>query len=168
MSGDGRFVLFESNARNVSPSPLGDPNLNQGNIYVRDRLTGTTELVNASVDGSAYGDAGESSMTPDGRHVVFVGASYDGRFGFAPLVDGVVFPQNILLGHQLYVRDLQTNSTTLVSVRPDGVGSAGNDDDVNFRPASAPTVARSSSWEAFRTISWRAMRTVSPTSSSAT
>jgi Tol biopolymer transport system component len=135
LSGDGRFVLFESNARNVSPSPLGDPNLNQGNIYVRDRLTGTTELVNASVDGSAYGDAGEPSMTPDGRHVVFVGAAYDGRFGFAPLVDGVVFPQNVLLGHQLYVRDLHTNTTTLVSVRPDGVGSVGNDNDVNFHPS---------------------------------
>ena len=92
-------------------------------------------FVNASVDGSAYGDAGEPSMTPDGRHVVFVGASYDGRFGISPLVDGVTFPQNVLHGHQLCVRDLQTNTTTLVSVRPNGVGSVGNDDDVNFHPS---------------------------------
>lgn len=133
LSGDGRYVVFTSNARNISESPIAfDGDLNQGNIYVRDRLTGVTTMVNVSVDGQGYGDAADPSITPDGRFVVFTGASYDGQFDLSPLVANVTFPPNITVAHQLYVRDLQTGITTLVSVRPDGIGSAGNDDDVGF------------------------------------
>lgn len=133
MSEDGRYVVFTSNSRNISDSPIAfSGELNQGNIYVRDRLTGTTKMVNVSVDGQGYGDAADPSITPDGRFVVFTGASYDGRFEISPLVAGITFPSNITLAHQLYVRDLLTGTTTLVSVRPDGIGSEGNDDDVSF------------------------------------
>lgn len=133
MSGDGRFVLFSSNARDISASPIAfSGHLNQGNIYVRDRKTGTTTLVNASIDGQAYGDAADPSITPDGRFVVFVGAAYDGRFELSPLVAGITFPPNLTVAHQLYVRDLLTDTTSLVSVRTDGIGSAGNDDDTGF------------------------------------
>lgn len=133
MSADGRYIVFTSNARNISPSPIAfDGQLNQGNIYVRDRQTGTTTMVNVSVNGYGYGDAADPSMTPDGRFVVFVGAAYDGRFELSPLVDGITFPPILTVAHQLYVRDLLTGTTSLVSVRPDGIGSQGNDDNVGF------------------------------------
>lgn len=133
VSEDGRYVVFTSNARNISSSPIAfDGELNQGNIYVRDRLTGVTKMVNVSIDGKGYGDSADPGITPDGRFVVFVGASYDGRFELSPLVEGITFPENITVGHQLYVRDVVSNTTTLISARPDGVGSAGNDDDVGF------------------------------------
>ena len=39
ISGDGRYVVFESNASNLACS---DPNVSTNDIFVRDRLTGAT------------------------------------------------------------------------------------------------------------------------------
>ena len=68
ISADGRFVTFLSSASGLV---LGDTN-GLSDIFVRDRLTSTT--VRASVSSTnAQGDNGcdTSSITPDGRYVLF-------------------------------------------------------------------------------------------------
>jgi Ca2+-binding RTX toxin-like protein len=66
VSADGRFVAFESDARNLVPGDTND----RLDVFVRDRRTGQTERV--SVD-SAGGQIGGflPSISADGRFVVF-------------------------------------------------------------------------------------------------
>ncbi len=68
ISADGRFVAFESSASNLvswDANPWTD-------VFVRDRLNGTTELVSVSSTG-VQGDnvSGFPSISPDGRYVTF-------------------------------------------------------------------------------------------------
>jgi hypothetical protein len=66
VSGDGRYVVFNSNATNlVSPSPTGTQ------LYVRDTLYGTTRLISRSVSGAPQG-GGQPDISTDGRWVVYV------------------------------------------------------------------------------------------------
>ena len=67
MSSDGRYVAFTNFA---SLSPL-DSN-SAADVYVRDRLTGTTELVSVGLSGNAANDSSaEPSISGDGRYVAF-------------------------------------------------------------------------------------------------
>src|SRR5262249_4475302 len=69
LSAGGRFVVFESVALLAGPIPGGQPN---PRIFLRDRLTGTTELV--SLNNSGTSDAGFCSLpsvSDDGRFVAF-------------------------------------------------------------------------------------------------
>ncbi|HSI80258.1 MAG TPA: hypothetical protein VK919_06355, partial [Solirubrobacterales bacterium] len=101
---------FESLATNLSPAD-GDALYD---IYVRDLRTNTTTLVSrASGAGGAKGN-GESenpSISADGRYVAFESESTNLHPADGDAVDDV------------YVRDLQTNTTTLVS-RASGAGGA--------------------------------------------
>ncbi|MEG4349400.1 calcium-binding protein [Microcoleus sp. LAD1_D5] len=109
ISGDGRFVAFESNATNFVP---GDTN-NAGDIFVRDTLTNTTTRV--SVD-SAGNQANDFSLFPS--------ISADGRFvAFTSSATNLV-PGNTNNAGDIFVRDLSTNTTTRVSV--DSAGNPGN------------------------------------------
>jgi Tol biopolymer transport system component len=68
ISGDGRYVAFESFASNLV---AGDTN-GTWDVFVRDRLAGTTER--ASVDSSAAEANGQShwpAISSDGRYVAF-------------------------------------------------------------------------------------------------
>jgi Ca2+-binding RTX toxin-like protein len=107
ISADGRFVVFDSNARNLVPE---DTN-NTFDIFVRDTLNNTTTRV--SVD-SAGNQANRNSSTPsisaDGRFVAFFS-------GASNLVPGDTNDRN-----DIFVRDRLTNTTTRVSV-----DSAGNE-----------------------------------------
>lgn len=68
ISADGRFVAFESWSSNLVP---GDTNEWQ-DIFVADTLTGETERVNVSSDGSqAEGISSNPDISADGRYVVF-------------------------------------------------------------------------------------------------
>src|SRR3954452_8798726 len=68
LSRDGRFVAFQSGASNLVP---GDTN-GAGEVFVRDRLTGTTHRAALGPDGSqADDDSSEAAITPDGRWVAF-------------------------------------------------------------------------------------------------
>jgi Tol biopolymer transport system component len=70
ISADGRYVTFTSYADNLVP---GDTN-GQSDVFVHDRLTGTTTRVSAPTGGgqgdSLSGDV--SPMSADGRYVAFV------------------------------------------------------------------------------------------------
>jgi Tol biopolymer transport system component len=121
LSADGRFVVLETAASNLTTDPVL---VNQDNIYVRDLQAGTTTLVNVSVDGRAYGGASDPSITPDGRFVLFTSQAFTGT---QALVAGAKFAADAgFTGPQLYVRDLMSQTTTLVTVEPDGTGSVGS------------------------------------------
>ena len=114
ISSDGRFVAFRSSATNLDPAdPDGD-----GDIYVRDLQIGTTTLVSrASGVSGAKGnfDSVGPSISSDGRFVAFE--------SFASNLD----PVDPGLNYDIYVRDLQTNTTTLVSRASGVAGAKGNE-----------------------------------------
>jgi Tol biopolymer transport system component len=116
ISADGRFVAFYSEATNLVP---GDTN-GVADVFVHDRLTGTTERV--SVD-SAGTQGNSSSGSP--------AISADGRFvAFASLATNLV-PGDTNGAWDVFVRDRQTGTTERVSV-----SSAGNQGDKwSIRPS---------------------------------
>lgn len=100
ISTNNRYALFESSAGNLVP---GDTN-GTSDVFVRDLQSGITILVSANTNGAVANGASTSpSMTPDGRHVAFASSATD-------LVAG---DTNRL--QDVFVRDLQTGSTVLVS-----------------------------------------------------
>lgn len=81
-------------------------------VYVRDMQTGTTALVSTGVNGAGNG---QSYYTPaisaDGRYVAFTSGATN------------LVPGGTNGGAQIFVRDLQTGSTTLASI---GIGGQAN------------------------------------------
>jgi Tol biopolymer transport system component len=118
ISGTGRFVTFMSEADNLVP---GDDN-NQFDIFVRDATTGTTVVASRS-SGTGPPDSNGRSAWPaiaaDGRYVAF--QSY---------ADNLV-PGDTNGRADVFVRDLRTGTTQLVS-RPNGSTSGhGNGDSLD-------------------------------------
>jgi Tol biopolymer transport system component len=104
VSADGRYVAFSSLATDLVAA---DANGVGSDVFVRDMQTGTTTLVTANTGGTItkFNVSAHPSMTPDGRYVAFFGSPPD-------------------LGDNVFVRDMQTGATTLVSVNTSG-GAAG-------------------------------------------
>jgi len=101
VSTNGRYALFESSANDLV---TGDTN-NAADVFVRDLVGGVTLLVSVATNGGIADEAsGSSAMTSDGRFVAF--ASRAGN-----LVTG---DTNHI--QDVFVRDLRSNVTTLVSV----------------------------------------------------
>jgi len=68
ISSDGRYVAFESNATNLVPN---DTNI-KSDIFVHDRINGTTERVSISTAGAqANGDSFFTAISSNGRFVAF-------------------------------------------------------------------------------------------------
>lgn len=68
MSADGRYVVFQSHAANLAP---GDDNGAQ-DIFLRDRLLGTTELLSRGLDGTAAnGTSAAPAMSADARIIAW-------------------------------------------------------------------------------------------------
>lgn len=120
VSANGRFVAFVSEATNLHPD---DEDAYQ-DVFVRDRLTGVTELVSRD-DGiagdAANGDSRRPSISANGRYVAF--ESEATNLSNAD-VDGV---------SNIYVRDRQLHQTALVSHRD----LDGGDDDSTHPEISA-------------------------------
>ncbi len=111
VSADGRYVAFQSLASNLNG---GDTNLGM-DIFVHDRLTGTTECVSVSSSG-AQGDSSsyEPSISADGRCVAFKSEATN-------LVAGDTN------GNQdVFVRDRLTGITERISVSTAGVQANGD------------------------------------------
>ncbi len=126
ISADGRYVAFISVANNLVsggdtepptlPSTTSLPNNTASgdtgvdhDVFVHDRQTGATTLVSVAMDGSeGNGYSEEVSISADGRYVAF-------RSGASNLVSGDTNNHP-----DIFVRDLQTNQTTRVSVASDG------------------------------------------------
>ena len=101
ISTNGQYVLFESAAGNL----VANDTNNASDVFVRDLVNGTTTLVSVNTNGwSGSGVSRNSAMTPDGRYVAFVSAASDLVSGDTNGIPDV------------FVRDLQAQTTTLVSV----------------------------------------------------
>lgn len=119
LSVDGRFVLFGSTAENLALDGSGLPyrptNPTKINLYLRDRLNGTTRLVSANSSGTAGAD----------DDCIPLGLSTNTQF--ALFESGAT---NLVANHtnrfcDVFVRDLLNNVTLLVSVGTNGTSANG-------------------------------------------
>ena len=113
ITADGRYVVFHSEAADLVATDTNGVN----DVFVRDRLTGTTTLVSVNKDGDYTGNAqsSEPGISENGRYVSFQSDATD-------LVDIV----DTNAGVDVFVRDLQTDTTILLSVNQAGTAT-GND-----------------------------------------
>ncbi len=102
ISGDGRWVIFESLAANLTA--LADGN-QATDIFARDLRSNITYLVSVNAAGTGSGNRGSDSpsISSDGRFVAFVSTATD-------LVSG-----NPNQSGDVYVRDLQAGTTIWAS-----------------------------------------------------
>ena len=120
---DGRYVVFASDAPNLVADDLNG----QYDVFVRDRVAGTTELISVtdpSLPGGPGGngasgfDYGGAAISDDGRIVVFQSAA-----------DNLV-PNDTNGALDIFVRDRPAGATTRVNLTPTGAQADGN----SFRP----------------------------------
>ncbi|MCC7433858.1 MAG: PD40 domain-containing protein [Methanoregulaceae archaeon] len=115
ISGDGRFVVFQSSALNLDP-----PDIGFSDIFIHDRLMGTTRHVSLnSAGGLASGASIVPAINSDGRFVAF--ESYSTNFEAG---DTNGYPD-------VFIRDRETGLTSLVSRTSDG----GFPNSASYRPA---------------------------------
>jgi Tol biopolymer transport system component len=101
VSGDGRYVLFNSAASDLVANDSNGLN----DVFVFDRITRLVERVNVDSTGTqAEGESEGSAISRDGRHVAF-GSS-------APNLIG---PANTDTYYSVFVRDRASGTTELVS-----------------------------------------------------
>jgi Tol biopolymer transport system component len=113
ISADGRYVAFWTNASNL----VADDTNTFRDVMVHDRETGETRRVNVASDSTQANDYTfeHLSISGDGRYVAFQSQATN---LVSSATDG---------GNHIYVHDLQTGETTLVSVMTGGA-LAGCDD----------------------------------------
>ncbi|HEY5914820.1 MAG TPA: hypothetical protein VJA21_29875 [Verrucomicrobiae bacterium] len=128
ISADGRYVAFASEADNLVS---GDTN-RFSDVFVRDLATGITRLVSVSTNGaSGDGFSGEPSISADGRFIAFTSAMYK-------RVEG-----GVRRSRDVFIRDLQAGTTTLVSVNASGTAPG-------WGPAYSPTLSSDARFVLFR------------------
>ena len=104
ISGDGRYVVFQSDATN-----LVSPDTNATDIFLRDRVTGTTTRVSVASGGApGNGDSETPSISANGRYVTFTS-----------LADNLA-PDDGNQDRDVFVRDLVAGTTELASLATDG------------------------------------------------
>jgi hypothetical protein len=117
MSRDGRFILFASTANNLVtvatnrplpaliPAPL--------NVFLRDRLNGSTTLISVNLDGSGGGNASSwpAGISTNGRYVLFESSATNLVLNDTNNADDI------------FVRDLQTGTTRLISLATNGASA---------------------------------------------
>jgi Tol biopolymer transport system component len=127
-STDGRFIAFTSLAA-LTALPGGSGS----QIFVHDRQTSLPRLVSRDNLGSASnGASSQPAISADGRFVAFTSVATN-----LALTPGAI-------GSQIFLRDTQNNTTTLVS--RDAVGNAGNG------ASSHPTISADGQFVAFTSV----------------
>lgn len=114
ISADGRFVAFRSPANNLHPDSSADSTVD---VYVRDLQENTITLVSRA-DGETGAPGNQTSDQPT--------ISADGRFVAFTSTASNLHPDDTDGVDDVFVRDLQENTTTLVS-RADGATGAKSD-----------------------------------------
>jgi len=110
LSGDGRFVAFQSRAGNLV---AGDDESSL-DVFVHDRGTATTTRVSVSSSGApGNGDSDHPHLSADGRFVTF-----------SSLATNLV-PDDGNGRQDVFVHDLLTGATTRISVATDGGDGSG-------------------------------------------
>ena len=111
ISPNGRYVAFQSEASNLVS---GDTN-NTIDVFVHDRKTGQTTLVSVGSNGTQGNDLSlHPSISADGRYVAFDSLATN-------LAEG----GDTNSTSDVFVHDLKTGQTTLVSVASDGTQGSG-------------------------------------------
>jgi Tol biopolymer transport system component len=116
ISGDGHFVAFTA----LSSLDRDDREVDDGDVYVRHLRTSITTLVSrasgpAGADGN--NDSDQASISADGRSVAFASSASN----LHP------YDSNTDRARDVFVRDLRTRRTALVSRASGPAGAAGND-----------------------------------------
>ncbi|MFJ4264868.1 S-layer homology domain-containing protein [Paenarthrobacter nicotinovorans] len=112
VSADGRFVAFVSASADLAHGI--DVN-GAEDVFVKDMQTGVTRLVSATASGgSGNGKSGEPSISADGRYVAFSSRATD------------LVPEDSSRLTDVFVRDMVTGTTKLVSGTPAGTAGDGN------------------------------------------
>jgi Tol biopolymer transport system component len=126
-SPNSRWLLFRTQADDIVAG-LADTNVSP-DWFVRDLLAGTTACVTVNADGTATGNSTSFTseppvFSPDSGSLAFISIAGN-------LVAGVTDPA----GRDLFIRDLDVGTTSLVSVTTSG-GASGltTDDPAEFSP----------------------------------
>jgi uncharacterized repeat protein (TIGR01451 family) len=132
ISADGRFVAFVSAATNLIENDVVD---NEANVYVRDLVAGTTELVSVGTDGTRanVGFFDIPSISADGRYVAF------------STFDSLVPEDTRSFSLDIYLRDRVAGTTELISVNSDEVPGDGR--------SESPSVSADGRYVAFQSDS---------------
>jgi RHS repeat-associated protein len=116
ISADGQLVVFHSAANDLAPNDTNKASNNSAalnDVFLFNRSTGQTTLISINAAGTASGNGSSTNakISKDGRFVLFESSASD-------LLTGVS-------GNQIYLRDLQTQATILVSASTTGNGGNG-------------------------------------------
>ncbi|HEX8158178.1 MAG TPA: hypothetical protein VF526_12410 [Solirubrobacteraceae bacterium] len=133
ISADGRYVAFQSTGSNLDPADR-DSTID---VFVRDLQTNTTRLVSRATGESGVnsdGASGAPTISADGRYVVFESVATNLNLADTDAVSDV------------FVRDLQANTTTLVSRAPGAEGVKGDDD------STSPDISADGRYVAFASL----------------
>lgn len=127
LSANGRYVVFASRATNLV---AGVGIIAQSQILIRDLQTDTTALVSADSSGN-QGNSGSAhqSVSADGRYVAFMSNATN------------LVPGDTNGTFDIFIRDRQTNTTTLISV--DSSGNPGDNE------SQAPSISANGRYVAF-------------------
>ena len=116
ISADGRYVTFLSFASNLAPN---DTNGRYDQFW-HDRVTGETRMINVAPDGTPSNDYADFSTTSgDGRYVAFRSSA----------TNLVTTPTS---GNQVYLRDMQLETTRLISRNSSGSPQGGGEPDISY------------------------------------
>ncbi len=126
MSGDGRYVAFESSASN-----LVDFDANGfTDVFVHDRLTGTTERVSRGLGAESNDESGKPRISNDGRYVAFESRATN------------LIAERTVPGFDIFVYDRWLGTTTLASRGSNGA--------VARRESRSPSISGDGRWVAFQ------------------
>ncbi|HEX8916514.1 MAG TPA: hypothetical protein VF796_29450, partial [Humisphaera sp.] len=130
ISEDGRYITFRSDASNLI---AGDTNANR-DTFLRDTQTNTTILISANLAGAPANSGSESNaVSGNGRFVVFQSRATD-------LVNNDGNGTT-----DVFLRDTQTNTTSLLSINRFGNNSAGGFSEF-------PAISQDGSWATFSSL----------------
>ena len=116
VTNDGRYVVFYSNSTNYDERVLDDPETNQ--VYVRDRFSGTTELISEnSSEEIGDNDSEYPTISADGSAIAFHSFA-------ANLVDEKDINETL----DVFLYELDSETLTRISNTPDGWASNGASD----------------------------------------
>ncbi|HZL42774.1 MAG TPA: hypothetical protein VFD66_05800, partial [Verrucomicrobiae bacterium] len=134
VSADGRYVTFMSMGDDLV---LNDTN-NQPDAFVRDLQTGTTFLASAPIGDASdvRGSIAQPVISANGRYVAFISMGSSTNSSSPTLTTN---------SDNLYLYDLQSGTTALVSVNTNGLSRADGD-------CSAPVLSQNGRYVAFLSL----------------
>jgi Calx-beta domain/WD40-like Beta Propeller Repeat len=124
LSADGTKLVFVSDVTGVTNSVANTSEASE--VFVGDSATGQRSLVSVTPDGQpGNGDSFDPVISPNGRYVAFLSMATNLTTAGQTPVGGMTFVPNPPAVADLYIRDLQTQTTTLLDQTPIGQPSDG-------------------------------------------